>query len=182
MKKIKLDIFDLIVAVIIAFFCGFACRHFCFISPSSEARFRSLESGFFESNAGETSPLPHTFGLSGLLSDTNFRRGSFGGIDPEQKETAIYCVTAYCPCEKCCEKWCDGVTASGHIIKDDDAFVAAPPELAFGGMVMVPGYNNNRPVPILDRGRAIQGNRLDVFFGDHDEALAWGVREFEVKQ
>lgn len=89
---------------------------------------------------------------------------------------ADYKVTAYCPCSKCCGKYADGVTASGHKIMPGDAFVAAPKSLKFGTMVVVPGYNNNQPVPVLDRGGAIKEGRLDLFFPTHQEALNWGVQ------
>lgn len=85
-------------------------------------------------------------------------------------------VTAYCPCELCCGKWSDGYTASGHKIGKDDKFVAAPLSIPFGMMLVVPGYNDGKPVPVLDRGGAIRGNRLDVFFDSHKEALEWGVK------
>ena len=90
-------------------------------------------------------------------------------------------VTAYCPCEKCCGKWADGVTACGHKIRPGDAFVAADKEYPFDTEMIIAGYNNGKPVQVLDRGGAIYGNRLDVFFGNHEEALEWGVRYIEVK-
>ncbi len=36
-------------------------------------------------------------------------------------------------------------------------------------------------VEIWDRGGAIKGNRLDVFFDTHSKAREWGVRYLEVK-
>ena len=47
--------------------------------------------------------------------------------------------------------------------------------------MVIPRYNNGQPVEVLDRGGAIQGDRLDVFFGSHQEALEWGVRYLDVK-
>lgn len=90
-------------------------------------------------------------------------------------------VTAYCPCEKCCGEYADGQTASGHDIRPGDAFVAADRKYPFGTEMVIAGYNNNRPVKVLDRGGAIKGNRLDVFFASHQQALEWGIRYRDVK-
>ncbi len=90
-------------------------------------------------------------------------------------------VTAYCPCQKCCGKYSDGVTAAGHKIRPGDAFVAADREYSFGTEMVIAGYKNGQPVKVLDRGGVIRGNRLDVFFDSHQEALKWGVRYIDVK-
>lgn len=89
-----------------------------------------------------------------------------------------FIVTAYCPCEICCGEYSDGITASGHVIQPNDKFCAAPPEIEFGTMISIPGYGM---VPVLDRGSAIIGNRLDLFFPTHDEARAWGVQILSIK-
>lgn len=89
-------------------------------------------------------------------------------------------VTAYCPCAKCCGKYADGVTANGHRIRPGEWFAAADKSLPFGTMIAIPGYNDGRPVPVWDRGGAIKGDRLDVFFPTHKEALQWGVKQVEV--
>ena len=90
-------------------------------------------------------------------------------------------VTAYCPCRKCCGKYSDGVTACGHKIQPGDTFVAADRRYPFGTEMLIPGYSNSQPVQVLDRGDAIKGNRLDVFFATHKEALEWGVKYLVVK-
>lgn len=89
-------------------------------------------------------------------------------------------VTAYCPCEKCCGEFADGITASGHKILPGDCFVAADRNFPFGMELIVPDYNANRPVKVLDRGGAITGERLDVFFATHEQALQWGVKYLDV--
>lgn len=89
-------------------------------------------------------------------------------------------VTAYCPCSKCCGEYSDGVTACGHKIQPGDTFVAADRRYHFGTEMLIPGYSNSQPVQVLDRGGAIKGNRLDVFFATHEEALEWGVKYLEV--
>jgi 3D (Asp-Asp-Asp) domain-containing protein len=104
---------------------------------------------------------------------------------PPTQPAPIFTVTAYCQNFCCCGDFADGITASGHIIEPGDRFVAAPPEYPFGMRLSIPGYAGGRMVVIEDRGSAIQGNRLDVFFGGkdgHEEALAWGVREMRLEQ
>jgi len=101
--------------------------------------------------------------------------------DSEQSKTLLMRVTAYCPCSKCCGEYADGITACGHKIRPRDAFVAADEKFAFGSELIVPGYNEGKPVKVLDRGGSIKGNRLDVFFHTHEEALQWGVKYLEVK-
>jgi 3D (Asp-Asp-Asp) domain-containing protein len=90
-------------------------------------------------------------------------------------------VTGYCPCAKCCGKYADGITASGHKIQPGDTFIAADKRYAFGTEMIIEGYNDGKPVKVLDRGGAIQGNKLDAFFHTHQEALEWGVRYVDVK-
>ena len=102
--------------------------------------------------------------------------------DPANREapyiTKRFRVTAYCPCEKCCGRFADGITASGHVIKPGDRFVAASKDMKFGTMVTIPGYGK---VSVEDRGGAITDGRLDVYFDTHQEALNWGVKILEVK-
>ena len=100
---------------------------------------------------------------------------------PDEWQTVQMRVTAYCPCPKCCGEYSDGVTACGHKIRPGDAFVAADREYAFGTEMVVPGYKDGQLVKVLDRGGAIRGDRLDVFFHSHEEALEWGVRYLDVK-
>lgn len=90
-------------------------------------------------------------------------------------------VTAYCPCEKCCREFADGITACNHMIVPGDKFVAADKRYPFGTVFIIPGYNDGRPVEVLDRGGAIKGDKLDVFFDSHQQAIQWGVKFLEVK-
>ena len=90
-------------------------------------------------------------------------------------------VTAYCPCPVCCGPLAQGITASGRIIRRGDRFVAAPKKYPFGTEIIVPQYNSAQPIKVLDRGGAIKGNRLDLFFPSHAKAAKWGVQYLNVK-
>ena len=89
-----------------------------------------------------------------------------------RRSLGIFIVTAYCPCKKCCGRFADGITANGHIIQIGDRFCAADPSIPFGKYLDIPDYGY---VPVWDRGGLIKGNKLDVFFPTHEEALEWGT-------
>jgi 3D (Asp-Asp-Asp) domain-containing protein len=91
-------------------------------------------------------------------------------------------VTAYCPCKKCCGPKARGITASGRRVSHNNGqFVAADTSiLPFNSKLIIPGYAAGQIVEVLDKGGAIKGKKLDVFFATHDEALKWGRRMMEV--
>ena len=103
---------------------------------------------------------------------------------PQQRsqwQTVRMRVTAYCACRRCCGKFADGITASGHKIRRGDTFAAADKRYSFGTEMVVAGYNKGKPIKVLDRGGAIRGNKLDVFFNSHRKARQWGVKYIDVK-
>ncbi|UCE99220.1 MAG: 3D domain-containing protein [Planctomycetota bacterium] len=100
---------------------------------------------------------------------------------PDKWRTIQMCVTAYCPCRRCCGEYSNGKTACGYKINPGDSFVAADSKYPFGTEMLIAGYNNGEPVKVLDRGGVIRGNKLDVFFNSHKQALQWGVRYLDVK-
>jgi 3D (Asp-Asp-Asp) domain-containing protein len=85
-------------------------------------------------------------------------------------------VTAYCACKRCCGPRAQGLTASGRRINyNGGRFVAADTRvLKFNTQLLIPGYAGGRPVEVIDRGGAIKGNKLDVFFDSHEAARKWG--------
>ena len=91
-------------------------------------------------------------------------------------------VTAYCACTLCCGPNAQGITASGKLVSyNDGKFVAADTSvLPFGTRLVIPGYADEQAVEVIDRGGAIKGNKLDLYFDSHDEALEWGRQTLDV--
>ena len=85
-------------------------------------------------------------------------------------------VTSYAPDRFCCWPYPGTTTASGKSVWTNDGhLVAADTRLIpMGMMVRVPGYDGGRPVPVLDRGGAIKGYRLDVLSPTLWQAQHWG--------
>lgn len=96
-------------------------------------------------------------------------------------------VSGYCKKECCCGEFADGITASGHVIEQGDRFVAAPRRYPFGTMMVIERYAGGKPVPALDRGGVIKGNKIDLYFDDkdgltgHERALQWGIKYIKVR-
>lgn len=117
---------------------------------------------------------------------------------PPPSEVRIMEVTGYCECGECCgwkRSWWRlgkpvfssgpnkgkpkdvGMTASGTEARRGT--VAADTTIfPMGTVLYIPGYGWGR---VEDRGSAIKGNRLDLFFDSHREALQWGRQQKQVK-
>lgn len=125
--------------------------------------------------------LSRTAVVSGGFTEEEVNLEMFPQEPVEQWETVRMRVTAYCACSKCCGKFADGRTANNHKIRRGDTFAAADKKYRFGTELVVPGYNDSAPVKIIDRGKAIVGDRLDVFYHTHGRAKKWGVQYLDVK-
>lgn len=104
------------------------------------------------------------------------------GADKETTHTEIYEpiseqfeITAYCPCIKCCGKT-DGITATGTIATEGRTIAVDPNKIPYGTEVIIDGKSYFAE----DCGSAIKGNKIDLYFDSHQEALEWGVQEKEV--
>lgn len=100
----------------------------------------------------------------------------FNGRRIRPARTLTMVTTAYSPDERSCGINASGITASGKSVWTNGMkMVAADTRLLpFGTIVSIPGYYNGQPVPVLDRGGAIKGHRLDVLYPTHEIAVQWG--------
>lgn len=85
-------------------------------------------------------------------------------------------LTAYCNCSTCCGQWAGGATASGAMPKAGRTIAVDTSVIPFGTKVVI----NGNVYVAEDTGGAIKGNKIDVFFSSHQEALNFGVQYAEV--
>lgn len=106
----------------------------------------------------------------------------FDGRPIRPVKTMWMTVTAYSPDERSCDDSADGYTATNHSVWTNAMrLVAADTSLLpFGSMLTVPGYADGEVVPVLDRGGAIKGRRLDVLYPTHEIARKWGRQRLQV--
>lgn len=98
---------------------------------------------------------------------------SDGPQETQETRTCVFTVTAYCPCEKCCGEYANGYTATGEKAIQGVTIAADPDVLPMGTEIELDGHTYT----VQDTGGAIAGNRLDLYFDSHEDALQWGVRE-----
>ena len=94
--------------------------------------------------------------------------------EPVIQSLGIYRLTAYCPCKKCCGKT-NGITASGTKATAGRT-IAVARQIPFGTELIIDGHT----YVAEDRGGAIKGNRIDIYFDTHQEALNFGVQYKEI--
>lgn len=100
-----------------------------------------------------------------------------------------YIATAYCSCEKCCGIYAKDrpvdengkeimYTASGERAEQGVTIAADWSVLPAGTIVEVDGYGE---FVVHDKGGAIKGNKIDIYFESHQEALEWGVKSVKLR-
>ncbi|WP_241663256.1 G5 and 3D domain-containing protein [Peribacillus simplex] len=78
-------------------------------------------------------------------------------------------------------KGCSGVTSTGVDLKSNPGakIIAVDPSvIPMGSKVYVEGYGY---AVAADKGGAIKGNRIDVFFSSKNDAYRWGVKRVKVR-
>lgn len=88
-----------------------------------------------------------------------------------------FVITAYCTCRICCGVYSGrNRTASGTVPTSNRTIAVDTSVIPFGTKVVI----NGQVYVAEDRGGAIKGNRIDMFFMTHKEAVRWGRRTMEV--
>ncbi len=99
-------------------------------------------------------------------------------------DAEVFKATAYCSCEKCCDKdpsdkWY-GITATGKRARWGTVAVDKR-VIKLGSRLRIKGFPNTI-FRAEDVGGAIKGNRIDVWFPSHREALNFGVQKIVVQR
>ena len=84
-------------------------------------------------------------------------------------------ITGYCGCVSCCGKN-DCMTATGTHAIQGRTVAVDPSVIPYGSEIIIDGKHYIAE----DCGGAINGNRIDIFFNNHTEALDYGVNYSEV--
>lgn len=98
------------------------------------------------------------------------------------QDLGIYKLTAYCPCRVCCGSYSHEVTgkpnttASGTNPQSEYTVAADINILPFGTKLKI----GNTIYTVEDKGGAVKGKHIDIYFDTHEEALNFGLQEARV--
>lgn len=103
-------------------------------------------------------------------------------VEPVYTNSGVFRVTHYCGCNKCCGKWSQGSeseTIGAYGVKLTPYHsIAVDPSIIPLGTVLHDDSGNWYIAE--DTGSAIKGNRVDLFVGNHEQALSMGVSEIKL--
>lgn len=95
---------------------------------------------------------------------------------------ATFKVTHYCGCSKCCGKWSSGfediaIGACGTKLKAYQSIAVDPKVIPLGTILH---DSTGKQYVAEDTGSVIEGYKIDLFTGNHQEAKELGVKEIEL--
>jgi 3D (Asp-Asp-Asp) domain-containing protein len=107
---------------------------------------------------------------------------------PKRISLGEFKLTAYCSCHKCCGFWANDrpldengndivIGASGERLYQGVSIAVDPEVIPYDSKVYIGG----KEYIAHDCGGAIKGNRIDVYFDNHRDALDFGVRYANVE-
>lgn len=101
------------------------------------------------------------------------------GIGGLYENSATFIVTHYCGCSKCCGKWSSGSdeNAVGCLGVKLTPYYSIAVDKSIIPLGTILYDENGNEYKAEDTGSYIKGNRIDLFVGDHEEALNLGLNE-----
>ena len=101
------------------------------------------------------------------------------GIGGLYENSATFIVTHYCGCSKCCGKWSSGSdeNAVGCLGVKLTPYYSIAVDTSIIPLGTILYDENGNEYKAEDTGSAIKGNRIDLFTGNHEEALNLGLNE-----
>lgn len=114
---------------------------------------------------------------SGDTASKGGKKGNPVYAETHGKSLGKFVITAYCTCRVCCGVYSGGNrTASGTVPTSNRTIAVDTNVIPFKTRVVI----NGQVYVAEDRGGAIKGKRIDMFFMTHKEALRWGRRTMTV--
>lgn len=148
---------------VLGIFCG---RAFAAKTDCTHSEPASVESNT-ESTTASDAPAVAVDQAQGV---DQARETSADNPEAHYKEITVT-ATAYCPCADCSGGW-GNRTSTGKTATAGRTIAVDPSIIPYGTGVIIEGVTYIAE----DCGGAIKGNRVDIFFNTHEEAMSYGRR------
>ena len=132
---------------------------------------------------GQTGPEAPLGGQAGPGASSGGQAGPGGSAPAPVKEAAekgeslgLFTTSGYCTCELCCAGESESLTFSGTVPQAEHTISADLDLLPLGTKVII----NDVVYTVEDKGSSVLGNRIDIYYASHEEAVAHGAQEVEV--
>ena len=106
----------------------------------------------------------------------------YSTVPPDTELPAVqplgeFLLTAYCPCERCCGRWADGITATGTQATEGRTIAVDPEVIPYGSAITLIWEDGRMETYIAeDCGGGVKDKHIDIYFSSHADALAFGVQ------
>lgn len=138
----------------------------------AEAEYDTTDGGTINIDTGDSNDTG-----SGATASRGGKVGEPVYASEHGEKLGKFVITAYCTCRICCGVYSGrNRTASGTVPTSNRTIAVDTSVIPFGTKVVI----NGQVYVAEDRGGAIKGNRIDMFFMTHKEALRWGRRTMDV--
>ena len=102
-------------------------------------------------------------------------------VAPGMVALGTFKITHYCPCDKCCGEYADGITSTGKTATEGRTIAVDTDVIPYGSQVLIMYEDGTEHIYTAeDTGGGIKKNHIDVFMYDHEAALNAGVKTAEV--
>lgn len=117
--------------------------------------------------SGKEEPVKEETG-PGVKKKTEAKPKAAGPVYTKGDSLGMFSISGYCSCSKCSGE--HTLTYSGTVPKSKHTISADTSVLPIGTKVMIDGT----VYTVEDIGSSVDGNKLDIFFDSHEEALDFG--------
>lgn len=119
--------------------------------------------------------------VTGSVTEVTTEEVATGSITECVQSLGTFTITAYCGCSNCCGAYAEGrgevVTgAIGEPLTNNYSIAVDPNVIGFNEVVLI----NGKEYEAQDTGGLIKGNRIDIYFDNHNDAVNFGVQYIEV--
>lgn len=108
-------------------------------------------------------------------------------VEPELISLGEFKLTAYCSCRRCCGIWAENrpvdsngnelvYGVSGELLRAGYSVAVDTSVIPYGTVLVI----NGQEYEAVDCGGAVNGNHIDVYFSEHEDAVEFGVQYAEV--